>query len=147
MNRYSEFILTETLESKFVNFLNDTGIAIISAASRTGSPERIKRFHKKGENIFWNKAYLVREEDIPNINMAYAKSCSHYVVEDTYEAPVIEFRKNSMDGRQNAWIFASLSYDRDGHKKFKGQEFESLYKIIETWINNNCDVIDMNYSL
>jgi hypothetical protein len=137
-----EFIMAECAEKQFIDYLNLNGIKIISPTSMTSCPEVIGKFYSEGENIFWKKAYLARPEDVCGIKMFRVKSCGHFIIEDTYKAPVIELRRGIGNRKSNARLSAELYYFKEGVKTYKGSDFEGLYKKIETWIKINYSVIE-----
>lgn len=141
MGRSIEFIMTREEEGKFIEFIRNNDIAIISPTSNGCSPSIIQEFHRRGQNIFWNKAYLAAASDINSIKMSYVKSCGHYIIEDTYEAPVIELRR-SRDGISSSRLYAEICYYKEGKEIYKGEYFENLYKKIETWIKINYSVVE-----
>lgn len=147
MKRSIEFKMPRQEEQKFIEFLaSNPDIVIVSPTSNTENLEIIKDFHKEGENIFWNKAYITRTEDVDKIRMSYVKSCSHYIIEDTYEAPVIEIRRGT-DSAPNAKLYAEFHYFKNEKEVFKGEVFEKLYKKIETWIRINYDSIEQIFKM
>lgn len=141
MKRSIEFKMPRQEEQKFIEFLsNNPDIVIVSPTSTSENPEIIKDFHREGENIFWNKAYITRAEDVDRIRMTYVKSCRHYVIQDTYEAPVIEIRRDKKG--PNARLYGEFHYFKNDQEVYKGEVFEKLYKKIETWIRINYESID-----
>jgi hypothetical protein len=144
VGRSIEFRMMENEEDGFLEFLKASGISVISATSKMCCPDVIDKLHRRGENIFWNKVYLAGAGDVDRIKMAYVKSCNHYIIEDTFEAPVIEFRRSRDNKLHHARVYAEFFYYVDGEKKFKGEEFQNLYKNIETWIKNNYSIIKLN---
>jgi len=142
MGRSIEFIMQQRDEEKFIEYLNDSGdIAIVSAASKACFPEVLKNFYTRDSNIFWNKAYLARDCDLGRLKLSKVASCNHYIIEDTYEAPVIEIRRCT-NALGHARLYAEFYYFKDGVEIYKGEEFENLYKNIERWIRINYRLIE-----
>jgi predicted RNA-binding protein with RPS1 domain len=142
LNRNIEFSMPKSEEEKFVEFIrSNSDVIMISPTSDDSKVRIINDFLEEGENVFWNKAYIALAKDVDKITMSYVKSCEHYIIEDTYEAPVIEIRKNKSNYTSNARLYVELYFYKNELKIYKGEEFEKLYKKIETWIKNNYDII------
>lgn len=138
MNRSIEFKMSRCEEKNLIDFINsNSDIAMIAPTSENMRPKTIREFYKENENMFWNKVYIALQEDVDKIRMCYVKSCNHYIIEDTYEAPVIEIRRNKSDNNPNSRLYAELYCYKDGENVYKGEKFEKLYKKIETWIKIN----------
>jgi hypothetical protein len=137
-----EFIMHENEEQKLIDFIIDSGdIAVISAASPEPRPMVMDGFHKRGDNIFWDKAYLARKSDLDRIEMSYVKSCGHFIIKDTCEAPVIELRRGVNTKNGHALLSCESWFFDGSGRVHKGEEFSLLYKKLESWIRINYRVI------
>lgn len=143
MGKQISFIMDENDESKFFDFIKESGFVLLAEQNQEPKPI-IDLPNKQAENRGF-KLYLYKENFGEII---YAKTAKGRKYINSINAPVIEFRRtiirpNSKEiTRGRLWLEMKY-YNDDGNLIIKSESINEWYKELSRWLKKNLRYIEI----